>query len=281
MSKVWFITGTTSGIGASLARAALNAGDRVMATGRNVDKMRAAFEDLPQDNLAFAKLDVADAAQAEAAIAETLRRFGRIDVLVNNAGYSILGNFEEITAGELEAQLRTNFFGVANVMRAALPAMRAQRSGRIINISSVAGVVGMKHCSAYSASKFALEGLSLAVGDEVGQFGIAVTIVEPGFFRTNLLDPRNVQWTTHPVADYAAEGSPEAMWGGYNGAQTNDPAKLANALLKIAAMDKPPKIFAGGADALAAIRPAIEARLEDMRSQEQLSIGMEVALPAT
>lgn len=276
MSKVWFITGTTSGIGASLARAALSAGDRVMATGRNVDKLKAAFEDVASEHLAFAKLDVADEAQAKAAIEKTLHRFGRVDVLVNNAGYSILGNFEEITADELAAQMATNFFGVANVMRAALPSMREQRSGIIINISSVAGVVGMKHCSAYSASKFALEGLSLAVADEVGQFGITVTIVEPGFFRTNLLDPKNVQWAKHPIADYAAEGSPEAMWGQYNGAQTNDPAKLASALLQIAGMDQPPKVFAAGTDALAMIRPSLESRMEDMRTHERLSSGMEV-----
>jgi len=230
-------------------------------------------------NLAFAKLDVTDEAQTKAAVAVTLARFGRIDLLVNNAGYSILGNFEAITAQELEAQMRTNFFGAANVMRAALPVMREQRSGKIINISSVAGVVGQRHCSAYSASKFALEGMSLAIAEEVGQFGINVTIVEPGFFRTNLLDPKNVLWATHEVADYAAQGSPEAMWGQYNGAQTNDPAKLAAALIEIATMHNPPKVFAAGADALATIRPTIEARLEDMRTHEALSIGMEVAQP--
>ena len=277
MSKVWFVTGATSGIGADVVKAVVANGDRVMATGRNVDKLRARFDNISSENIAFAKLDVADEAQAKAAKDETLRRFGRIDVLVNNAGYSILGNFEEITAVELQAQLTTNFFGVANIMRAALPAMRSQRAGHIINISSVAGVVGQKHCSAYGASKFAVEGLSLSVADEVAQFGINITVVEPGFFRTNLLDPKNVLWATHPIADYAAEGSPEAMWGHYNGAQTNDPAKLAAALLKIAAMKNPPKIFAGGADALAAIRPAVESRLNDLQTHEALSSAMEVS----
>lgn len=277
MSKVWLVTGATSGIGADTVRAAVKSGDRVMATGRNVDRLRAALDDIRDENIAFAKLDVADDAQARSAVDDTIRRFGKLDVLVNNAGYSILGNFEEITAGELQAQLTTNFFGAANVMRAALPAMRSQRSGKIINISSVAGVVGQKHCSAYAASKFALEGLSLAVAEEVGQFGIHITIVEPGFFRTNLLDPKNVQWATHPVADYASEGSHEAMWGKYSGAQTNDPAKLAAALIKIASMEEPPRVFAAGSDALDAIRPAIESRLKDMRDHESLSGSMEVA----
>lgn len=259
-----------------MVKAVVANGDRVMATGRNVDKLRAQFDVFSSDTIAFAKLDVTDESQARSTIEETLRRFGRIDVLVNNAGYCILGNFEEITASELQAQLATNFFGAANVMRAALPAMRSQRAGHIINISSVAGAVGQKHCSAYGSSKFSLEGLSLSVAEEVAQFGINITVVEPGFFRTSLLDPKNVLWATNTVADYAAEGSPEAMWGEYNGAQTNDPAKLAATLLKIAAMEKPPKIFAAGADALAAIRPAIQSRLDDMRIHEVLSNGMEV-----
>src|SRR4029077_5266190 len=137
----------------------------------------------------------------------------------------------------------TNFYGVVYVMRAALPVMRRQRSGHIINISSLAGVVGFKHCAAYAASKFAVEGLSLSVASEVEKFGIKITLVEPGFFRTDLLDGRNVRWAEAPIKDYAAEGKAEDMWSPYAGTQPNDPAKLGDALVKIARMTNPPKVF--------------------------------------
>jgi NAD(P)-dependent dehydrogenase (short-subunit alcohol dehydrogenase family) len=166
MSKVWFITGAGSGIGAATAKAALKAGDRVIATGRNLDKVRNALRDVAGNNVAFVKLDVADEAQAKTAVDEAVKTFGRIDVLVNNAGYSLLGNFEELSTAEIERHISTNFYGVMYVMRAALPVMRKQRSGCIINISSVAGVVGLKHTGAYSAAKFAVEGMSLAVAHE-------------------------------------------------------------------------------------------------------------------
>ena len=182
-------------------------------------------------------------------------RFGRIDVLVNNAGYSLLGNFEQMTTAEVQQQFATNFYGVVHLMQAALPVMRRQRSGHIINISSVAGVVGLKHCAAYAATKFALEGLSLSVATEVEKFGIKITVVEPGFFRTDLLDAHNVRWVSKVIEDYAPEGTAEDMWSQYNGAQPNDPAKLGDALVKIAAMQNPPKVFAAGSDALSTIAP--------------------------
>ena len=271
MSKVWFITGAGSGIGAGTARAALKAGNRVVASGRNLDKVRNALRDVAGENLALVHLDVSKEAQAKAAVDEAVKRFGRIDVLVNNAGYSILGVFEATTSAELERQFATNFYGVANVMRAVLPVMRRQRSGHIVNISSVAGVVGLKHCSAYGASKFAVEGLSLAVAEEVGQFGIRVTLVEPGFFRTRLLDPRHVRWAKSSIEDYAAEGDPEKMWFPYHGTQPNDPDKLGDALVKIAAMEVPPQIFVAGRDALETITPVVEKRLKTMRDHAELS----------
>ena len=172
MSKIWFITGAGSGIGTGTAKAALRAGDRVVATGRNLEKVRKVYPDVAPENMAFVQLDVADEAQAKAAVDEATKRFGRIDVLVNNAGYSLLGNFEQMTTAEIQQQFATNFYGVVNVMQAALPVMRRQRSGHIINISSVAGVVGLKHCAAYAATKFAVEGLSLSVATEVEKFGI-------------------------------------------------------------------------------------------------------------
>src|SRR5712691_1564939 len=271
MSKVWFITGAGSGIGAGTASAALKAGDRVVATGRHIEKVRNTLRDVASENLALVPLDVSSEPQAKAAIDEAVKRFGRIDVLVNNAGYSLLGNFEELGTQDIERQFETSFWGVMYVMRAALPVMRKQRSGYIINISSVAGVVGLKHCAAYGASKFAVEGLSLSVAEEVGQFGIRVTVVEPGFFRTGLLDPRHVKWAKTSIEDYAAEGDPEKMWGPYHGTQPNDPGKLGDALVKIAAMEAPPQIFAAGSDALETITPAVEKRLKAMKDNATLS----------
>jgi NAD(P)-dependent dehydrogenase (short-subunit alcohol dehydrogenase family) len=271
MTKTWFITGAGSGIGAGSARAALKAGDRVVATGRNLDKVSNALRDLAGESLAVVELDVSSEAQAQAAVDEAAKRFGRIDVVVNNAGYSLLGNFEEMITADIERQFAPNFYGVVYVMRAVLPVMRKQRSGHIINISSVAGVVGLKHCGAYSATKFAVEGLSLSVATEVEQFGIKITVVEPGFFRTGLLDARNVKYAANTIEDYAAEGSTQAMWSAYDGTQQGDPTKLGEVLVRIAEMEKPPKIFAAGSDALAVIVPAIEARLQELHAYVELS----------
>jgi NAD(P)-dependent dehydrogenase (short-subunit alcohol dehydrogenase family) len=205
---------------------------------------------------------VADAAGA---------RFGRIDVLVNNAGYSLLGNFEEFTTEQIERQFATNFWGIVHMMRAVLPIMRRQRSGHIINISSVAGVVGQAAVAAYGASKFAVEGLSLAVAREVERFGIKVTVVEPGFFRTGLLDPSSVEWSSEHVEDYGPAGNIAAAWSVYDGQQPNDPAALGEVLVQIADMGHPPKVFAAGADALDAITPVVEGRLAELREHADLS----------
>jgi NAD(P)-dependent dehydrogenase (short-subunit alcohol dehydrogenase family) len=270
VSKVWFITGAGSGIGAATARAAVKAGDRVVATGRNLDKVRKALGDIAGERVAFIALDVTSEAQAKAVVEAAVNAFGRIDVLVNSAGYSLLGNFEELTTEEIQSLMATNFYGVMFVMRAVLPVMRKQRSGRIINISSLAGVIGFKHCGAYSATKFAVEGLSQAVAQEVEPFGIRITTVAPGF-RTDLLDAGKAKYAKSAIADYAAEGTAEAMWSGYDGKQQGDPAKLGDVLVTIAAMDHPPKHFLAGSDALAAVKPALEACLEQLRAYQNLS----------
>jgi len=162
-------------------------------------------------------------------------------------------------------------------MRAVLPVMRKQRSGNIINISSVAGVVGLKHCSAYGATKFALEGLSLATAQEIGQFGIKITVVEPGFFLTDLLAASNAKYAASTIADYAPEGTAEAMWSPYDGKQTGSPDKLGDALVELTRMENPPTVFVGGSDGLAMINPAIEARLKDMRDHDVLSRSTDIA----
>jgi len=271
VSKVWFITGAGSGIGAATARAAVKAGDRVVATGRNLDKVRKALGDIASESVAFIALDVTSEAQAKAAVEAAVNAFGRIDVLVNSAGYSLLGNFEELTTEDIQSLMATNFYGVMFVIRAVMPVMRKQRSGRIINISSLAGVIGFKHCGAYSAAKFAVEGLSQAVAQEVEPFGILITTVAPGFFRTDLLDAGNAKYAKSSIPDYAAEGTAEAMWSGYDGKQQGDPAKLGDVLVTIAGMDAPPRQFVAGSDALALVKPALEARLEQLRAYENLS----------
>jgi NAD(P)-dependent dehydrogenase (short-subunit alcohol dehydrogenase family) len=271
MSKVWLITGAGSGIGAGVARAALKAGHRVVATGRSMEKLRGAFADVASDDLLLERLDVTSEAEAKRAVDVAVARFGRIDVLVNNAGYSLLGNFEEFTREQIERQFAPNFWGVVHVMRAVLPIMRRQRSGHIVNISSVAGVVGQRAVAAYGASKFAVEGLSLAVAQEVERFGIKVTVVEPGFFRTGLLDPSSVEWSSEHIEDYGPAGNIAAAWSVYDGQQPNDPAALGEALVQIADMEHPPKVFAAGSDALDAITPVVEARLAELRAHADLS----------
>ena len=272
MSKVWFITGAGSGIGAGTAKAALKAGDRVVATGRNLDKVRRALGDEAGENIAFVQLDVADEAQAKVAVEQAVQRFGRIDVLVNNAGYSLLGNFEEMTTPDLERQFATNFYGVVNVMRAALPVLRRQRSGHVINISSVAGVVGLKHCAAYGATKFAVEGLSLSVAEEVERFGIKMTVVEPGFFRTDLMDARQRQ--IHREYDRGLRGRrpTRETCGRLTTARSRVIRRSwARLLVKIAGMENPPKLFVAGSDAIEAITPTIEERLRAMKDNAELS----------
>jgi NAD(P)-dependent dehydrogenase (short-subunit alcohol dehydrogenase family) len=271
MSKVWFITGAGSGIGAATARAAIRAGDRIIATGRSLDKIRGALHDAVGERLAFIHLDASNEAQAKAAADEAVERFGRIDVLVNNAGYSLLGNFEEMATSDIERQFATNIFGVMHVMRAVLPVMRRQRSGRIINISSLAGVTGFRHCAAYAATKFAVEGLSLSVAQEVEPFGIRITVVEPGAFRTNLLDARPVKYSANTIGDYANAGDVAQVWSALDGQQPGDPAKLGEVLVRIASMDDPPKQFLAGSDALAIVKPVLEGRLRELHVHEALS----------
>ena len=272
MSRVWFITGAGSGIGAGTAKAALKAGDRVVATGRNVQKVRDALREVASDDLHVLPLDVSDEAQVTTAVDQAVKKFGRIDVVLNTAGYSLLGNFEELGTRDIECQFATNFWGVLHVMRAALPVMRKQRSGNIINISSVAGVVGLKHCSAYGASKFAVEGLSLSVVEEVEKFGIKVTVVEPGFFRTDLLAATNVKWPSKRIDDYAAiELSAKEIWSPYAGNQPGDPDKLGHVLVKLAGMASPPRLFVAGSDAIAAVTPSVEARLKATHALAELS----------
>jgi NAD(P)-dependent dehydrogenase (short-subunit alcohol dehydrogenase family) len=260
--KVWFITGASRGMGVDFAKAALAAGHAVVATGRNTDAVAKAVGE--SADLLVVKLDVTRRADAEAAARAAVDRFGRIDVLVNNAANFYAGYFEELTPEQVERQLTTSLIGPMNVTRAVLPAMRQQRSGHIISISSSAGLVGFEFCSAYAASKFGLEGWMESLHAEVAPFGIATTIVNPGFFRTELLTQESTAYAEPSIEEYAERRTKQLeFWKSQNGLQTGDPAKLARALIVISSQEPPPRRFIAGADAIA----TAERKVADLKAQ--------------
>jgi NAD(P)-dependent dehydrogenase (short-subunit alcohol dehydrogenase family) len=248
--QVWLVTGAGRGLGVEIVKAALAAGHAVVATGRDAQKVAAVFGE--HDDLFTVALDVTDPASAEAAVQAGVGRFGRLDVVVNNAANFNAGFFEELTPEEFRGQIETTFFGPVNVLRAALPVLRSRRSGLLLTVSSTAGIVGGGFLSAYAASKFAVEGLMESIAAEVAPFGIRTMIVEPGFFRTELLTPESTQYATSTIADYAERTEETvAAWKSMNGKQGGDPAKLAAALVELAARDEQPLRFPAGADAVA------------------------------
>ncbi|GAB3379193.1 SDR family NAD(P)-dependent oxidoreductase [Massilia agri] len=271
MSKVWFITGAGRGIGAHIAQAAIAAGDKVVAAARSLEQLNSTFAGVDPGQVALVQLDVAREEQAATAIQAAVERFGRIDVLVNNAAYGLLGNFEELSSQEIDQQFGVNVFGVMHVLRAALPVLRRQRSGHVLNISSIAGRTGFDGAAVYCATKYAIEGLSSSLSLELAKFGIHVTSVEPGFFRTDFLDQSSVRYGKKVIEDYAAHGTVEGAYGAYHGKQLGDPAKLATAVLRLAAMDKPPQHFLAGSDALAMAHAEVDARLSEMHGMAELS----------
>jgi NAD(P)-dependent dehydrogenase (short-subunit alcohol dehydrogenase family) len=247
--KVWFITGAGRGMGVDITKAALAAGHKVVATGRNTNNVAKAIGEA--DNLLILKLDVTKSTDAEAAVKAAVEKFGRIDVLVNNAANFVAGFFEELTQEQIGQQLQTTLIGPMIVARAVLPVMRRQRAGHIISISSTAGLTSLEFCSAYSASKFGLEGFMQALQTEVASFGINTTIVNPGFFRTELLTEQSTQYADNPINDYDQRRTQlMQFWKGANGQQSGDPAKLAKALITIANQKHPPLRFVAGADAI-------------------------------
>jgi NAD(P)-dependent dehydrogenase (short-subunit alcohol dehydrogenase family) len=272
-NKVWFITGAGRGMGVDIAKAALEAGHQVVATGRNPDKVTKALG--TSENLLVAKLDITNPAEADAAVQAAIDQFGKIDVLVNNAANFYAGYFEELSMEEIELQVSTSLFGPMKVTRAVLPFMRKQRSGHIITISSTAGLVGYTFCSAYAASKFGIDGWMESLQTEVEQFGIHTTIVNPGFFRTELLTEESTQYSDNPIIDYE-EGRKQqlAFWKGANGQQTGNPAKLAQGLITIADEKTPPKRFLAGADAVATAEQTSERLRREANAYRDLSSNM-------
>lgn len=276
--KVWFITGAGRGLGVEIARAALAKDYAVVATGRDPGKVEAAIGANP--NLHCVRLDVTREAEAREAVASAVDRFGRIDVLVNNAGNFFAGFFEELSPAQVRDQIETLLFGPMNVTRAALPVMRRQRAGLLLTISSTAGITGGSFCSAYAAAKFGVEGWIESLALEVSPFGIRSMIVEPGFFRTDLLTTQSTTYAAGSIDDYA-ERTAETVsaWAGMNGKQGGDPTRLAEALVQLAGHDDPPARFAAGADAVLAFETKANTLLAQAEAYRGLSSSLGFANP--
>jgi NAD(P)-dependent dehydrogenase (short-subunit alcohol dehydrogenase family) len=271
--KVWFVTGAGRGMGVDITRAALAAGHAVVATGRDPERVNTAVG--PHEDLLTVALDVTEPAGAQAAVAAAVERFGRIDVLVNNAGNFYAGFFEEISPADFRAQVETNLFGPLNVARAVLPVMRAQRSGHLVTMSSTAGLIGQEFCTAYAASKFALEGWMESLTPEVAPFGIRTTVVEPGFFRTDLLTPESTSYAAPSIDDYAERTRQTVTaWKGMNGQQGGDPAKLAAALIQLAEEEDPPARWVAGADAVQGVEQKAKDLLAQVAAHRELSSSL-------
>ena len=273
--RVWFITGAGRGMGVDFAKAALAAGQSVVATGRDIDRVRQALGSTP--DLLPVKLDVTRPGDAATAVRAAVERFGRIDVLVNNAASFHAGYFEELTPDQFDRQLTTSLLGPMNVTRAVLPVMRRQRAGHIVAISSTAGLVGFEFGSAYAASKFGLEGFMASLAPEVAPFGIKTTVVNPGFFRTELLTEQSTNFAKASIEDYDEGRTNQlAFWKSQNGKQSGDPRKLAHALLRIVDEKHPPVRFLAGADAVATAEQTIATLNKQIDAFRDLSSSLAI-----
>lgn len=272
-NKVWLITGAGRGLGLDITKAALAAGHQVVATGRNPEKVANAVGE--SDNLLVVRLDITNPAEADATVEAAVDRFGRLDVLINNAASFYAGFFEELTPEQINQQLSTSLIGPMNVTRVVLPVMRKQRSGQIISISSTAGLVGFSFGTAYAASKFGLEGWMESLQAEVEPFGIDTVLVNPGFFRTELLTKESTNYAEKSIDDYDEQRAQQMqLWQGANGLQPGDPAKLAQALLTISGQEKPPRRFIAGADAIATAEQVIEELQQQINAYRELSTSL-------
>jgi NAD(P)-dependent dehydrogenase (short-subunit alcohol dehydrogenase family) len=271
--KTWLITGAGRGMGVDFALAALAGGDNVVATGREPEAVRNALGD--SERLLVVALDVTSEQDAAAAVEAAVDRFGAIDVLVNNAASFVAGFFEELTPQQIGRQLATGLIGPMNVTRAVLPVLREQGAGHVVTISSSAGLSGFEYCSAYAAAKFGVEGWMESLAAEVEPFGIHATIVNPGFFRTELLTEASTDYATPSIDDYAERNAAQReFWEGQNGLQAGDPAKLAQALLRIVAEERPPRRFIAGADAIATAEERVAALQSQIEAFRDLSTSV-------
>src|SRR5262247_3196346 len=272
VNKVWFITGASKGFGMELTRAALETGDRVIATARKPKMIEDAFGE--QDRLLVLKLDVTNEQQANEAVNAALKQFGHIDILVNNAGRGLVGAVEEVTAEEVRSAIAVNVEGTLNVSRAALPSMRARRSGHILNLSSVGGFVSWPGWGIYCATKFMVEGFSEAMQAELKPLGIKLTIVEPGPFRTDFLDASSLERTKNVINDYGDRAGAAREWAdSSHNAQPGDPAKAAAAMVRITKVENPPLRLQLGADCLAAVESKLDLVKAELNQWRDLAIS--------
>ncbi|MGF6962965.1 oxidoreductase [Paraburkholderia youngii] len=267
---VWFITGVSSGFGRSLAESVLARGDKVVGTVRNETQM-ASFENLAPGRAHGLLLDVTDAAAVPRAVGQALERTGAIDILVNNAGYGLFGALEEVSDAQARQLFDTNVFGTVNVIRAVLPHFRARKRGHIVNFSSVAGVIGIAGCSFYCASKHAVEGLSESLAQELHPFGIGVTLVEPGGFRTNFAGG-SLKWSENELPDYSETvGQMRRYMSSYHGTQAGDPAKAAEAIVRAVSADAPPLRLPLGPDAVDVVRKKLASVQDNLETWLEVS----------
>ena len=276
MAKTWFITGASRGFGALIAEQALERGDNVVATARDPERVASRLGDSP--NLLAVALDVTNDAQAHAAADAAAARFGRIDILLNNAGFGLLGAVEEATSQEIERIYATNVFGLLAVTRAVLPHMRRQRSGHVLNISSIGGYAASAGWGVYCSTKFAVEGLTEALALELKPLGIHATVIEPGFFRTDFLDARSLSVSPSQIDDYAeTAGAMRSFAATANHAQPGDPAKLARALLTLVDAGDPPLRMPFGSDAVRRIETKNAFVAQELARWRDLAVSTDAA----
>ncbi|MBK5417360.1 SDR family NAD(P)-dependent oxidoreductase [Pseudomonas sp. TH31] len=272
--RVWLITGAASGLGAGIAKAALANGDAVIATDLDLSRL----ETLYGDRALNAVLDIRDFPQAEAVVEAAIERFEHIDVLVNNAGYGQFGPFEEVEPQAIERQFATNVFGTFNVTRAVLPVMRRQRSGHVFNMSSNGGFKGVPGASMYSSSKFAIEGFSEALALEIAPFGIKLTLLEPGAFRTEFLDSRVLKLGTRALEDYdELRAKTLAVFEARNHQQVGDPDRLGQVVVELAALPRPPLRFVAGADAVNVVDDKLLFVAAELNQWRDLSLSTDLS----
>ena len=277
VAKTWFITGASRGLGALIAEQALGRGDNVVATARDPARVVSRLGDSP--NLLAVALDVTNEAQAHAAADAAVARFGRIDILLNNAGFGLLGAVEEATAPEIERVYATNVFGLLAVTRAVLPHMRRQRSGHVLNISSIGGYAASAGWGVYCSTKFAVEGITEALALELKPLGVHATVIEPGFFRTDFLDAQSLSVSPSHIDDYAdTAGAMRSFAASANHAQPGDPAKLARALMTVVDAAEPPLRMPFGSDAVRRIEAKNAAVAQELARWRDLSVSTDATV---
>ncbi|BAY84503.1 short-chain dehydrogenase/reductase SDR [Calothrix parasitica NIES-267] len=271
-NKVWLITGCSTGFGRALAEAVLNKGDYLIATARKPEQLGALINHYP-DTAKALRLDVTLSQDIKAAVDSAIDTFGRIDVLVNNAGHGLIAALEEVNDVDIQKYFETNFFGAVRLMRTVLPVMRQQGSGHIVNMSSTAGLVGFGGSSLYCGTKFALEGTSEALAKEVESFGVKVTLVEPGAFRTDF-NGRSLAAAEQPIDAYAPVSVASLQWfKEMDGKQPGNPIKAAQAIIQAVESSHPPMRLALGTDAISLIQEKLEWVKTDLDAWREVTVS--------